>query len=93
MKKAIIITAFALSSFGAFAQTNQKPDTSKHPHVYWSDLANISAANQELARRIHKLDIPALKRDGLDSLLNFIGSATPAIYQRTYADTSKRVKK
>lgn len=87
--KLYITTLFALTALAGSAQ--KQPDTSKRPHVYWSELINLQNANRELQRRVHRLDIPALRRDTIDNLSAYIGNILSGIYKRTYADTGKKV--
>jgi len=75
MKKSIIITAFALSSFGAFAQ--QQVDTSKKINqVYYSDLNKSLQALQTLYAKIHGKsvsdEIKSGTRDSLDAIMNAV---------------------
>lgn len=93
MKPKLYITlALLLSSLGVLAQS-KVPDTSKRPLVYWSDLIRLQKISNELTRRIHKLDIPALKRDTADMYFGDIAALVPLVYGRTYRDTSKKTTK
>lgn len=92
MKKIYITLTLALVASVGFAQ-QKMPDTSRAPKVYWSDLIRLQSLNNELTKRIHKFDIPALKRDTCDMYLSEIGYFVPLVYGRTYRDTVKKVKK
>jgi hypothetical protein len=74
MKKAIIITAFALSSFGAFAQ--QQDTSKKINQVYYSDLQKSLQALQTLYAKIHGKsvsdEIKSGTRDSLDAIMNVV---------------------
>jgi len=91
MKHLIITTALALCSICAIAQ--KLPDTSRAPRVYWSELIRLQNINNELTRRIHRLDMPALKRDTLDMYSSTIGELVPLVYGRVYRDSVKKAKK
>lgn len=92
MKHLYITLALALIVSAGKAQ-NKIPDTSKRPLVYWSDLIRLQQISNELTRRIHKLDIPALKRDTADMYFGDIAALVPLVYGRTYRDTSKKTTK
>jgi hypothetical protein len=88
MKKLTILLPALLFALSASAQ--KLPDTSKRPVVYWSELVRLRNLNNELTRRIHKLDMKALSRDTMDMLSSEIGYLTPMVYKRVYPDTVKK---
>lgn len=90
MKKATLISCLLLATL--FVKAQQPKDTTRLIPIHYTELIKLNQQLQRAQALYHRLDIPALKRDTLDSYLQDVYYFLNRRAVTAYADTVKKKK-
>ena len=91
MKK-LILPLLLLTTTASFAQQLPK-DTTKLIPIHYTELVRANLQYEKSMQLLHKLDIPALKRDTIEANFYQIWYLLNRRAETVYSDTSKRGNK